>query len=85
MKIPSFENIDLITERHLRQVESKTFKKWSSHLEEELDCSLASLDWMTPEGIKVHPLYLEENIKKLDHLNSFPGLAPFVRGPYPSM
>jgi methylmalonyl-CoA mutase len=34
----------------------------------------------TPEGITVRPLYRREDVVDLDHLASFPGLAPFVRG-----
>ncbi|SNZ07033.1 methylmalonyl-CoA mutase [Cohaesibacter gelatinilyticus] len=41
--------------------------------------------WTTPEGIDVKASYNEAEIKDLDFTNSWPGLAPFVRGPYPTM
>ncbi|MGQ0465239.1 MAG: methylmalonyl-CoA mutase [Sporichthyaceae bacterium] len=41
--------------------------------------------WQTPEGIEVPPLYTHEHIADLDFLQTFPGIAPFVRGPYPTM
>ncbi|MTI18922.1 methylmalonyl-CoA mutase [Rhodobacteraceae bacterium RKSG542] len=41
--------------------------------------------WMTPEGIAVKSSYSPEDLEGLDHLNSWPGLAPFMRGPYPTM
>nr|WP_321526087.1 methylmalonyl-CoA mutase [uncultured Cohaesibacter sp.] len=41
--------------------------------------------WHTPEGIDVKDAYAESEISKYDFLNSWPGLAPFVRGPYPTM
>ncbi len=44
-----------------------------------------TLDWMTPESIKVKPLYTAEDLEKIEHTNSMPGLAPFIRGPYPTM
>ncbi len=39
----------------------------------------------TPEGIAVKPLYEADDIKNLDHIAAMPGMAPFLRGPYPSM
>src|SRR5580658_7813183 len=42
-------------------------------------------DWETPEGIPVHPVYGPADIQGLDFLDGYPGLAPFVRGPYPTM
>lgn len=38
------------------------------------------LVWKTNEGIDVQPFYREENLEKLDYLNSLPGEFPFVRG-----
>ena len=39
----------------------------------------------TPEGIAVKPLYTSEDIAALEHVNSLPGFAPFVRGPKATM
>ncbi|NNK37035.1 MAG: methylmalonyl-CoA mutase [Xanthomonadales bacterium] len=39
----------------------------------------------TPEGIDVKPLYTAADLEKLDHLESLPGIAPFVRGPKATM
>jgi methylmalonyl-CoA mutase len=46
---------------------------------------LEALDWMTPEGIPVKPLYTAEDIEGMAHVNSLPGLAPYVRGPKATM
>jgi methylmalonyl-CoA mutase len=46
---------------------------------------LEALDWMTPEGIPVKPLYTAEDIEGMEHVNSLPGLAPYVRGPKATM
>lgn len=47
------------------------------------------LDWLTPEGIEVKPVYIaadrDEAVAAGYPLDSFPGAAPFVRGPYPTM
>ncbi len=39
----------------------------------------------TPEGIDLQPLYTSADLEGLDHLETVPGLPPFVRGPYPTM
>ncbi|MCT7373471.1 methylmalonyl-CoA mutase [Chelativorans salis] len=39
----------------------------------------------TPEGISIRRAYGEEDLKDLPFLDTYPGLPPFVRGPYPTM
>src|SRR5262245_15081373 len=41
--------------------------------------------WLTPEGIRVKRLYGEADLEGLPFLDTYPGAAPFVRGPYPTM
>jgi methylmalonyl-CoA mutase len=41
--------------------------------------------WATPEGIAIRPAYDAADIEGLAALSGFPGLAPFTRGPYPTM
>ena len=41
--------------------------------------------WLTPEGIAVRPAYGPADVAGLDTLSGYPGLAPFLRGPYPTM
>src|SRR6267142_584308 len=41
--------------------------------------------WLTPEGILVKPGYGEADLKGIDFLNTWPGLPPYLRGPYPTM
>ncbi len=41
--------------------------------------------WETPERIAVKPLYTAEDVEGLDFLKTWPGLPPFLRGPYPTM
>jgi methylmalonyl-CoA mutase len=47
--------------------------------------SAEELTWQTPEGIPVKPLYTAEDLAGLEHLDSLPGFAPFVRGPRATM
>ena len=47
--------------------------------------SAAGEAWVTPEGIPVKPVYTGADTTGLDFLDTWPGLAPFLRGPYPTM
>ena len=44
-----------------------------------------TLNWTTPEGIVVKPLYTEADLDGVGHLGGLPGLAPFTRGPRATM
>ncbi len=41
--------------------------------------------WLTPEGIEVATSYGPADLEGLDFLETYPGIAPFLRGPYPAM
>jgi methylmalonyl-CoA mutase len=41
--------------------------------------------WDTPEGIPQRALYAAGDLEGVSHLGTYPGFAPFVRGPYPTM
>ncbi|SFL21472.1 methylmalonyl-CoA mutase [Methylobacterium pseudosasicola] len=41
--------------------------------------------WMTPEGIPVKGRYGPEDREGIEFLDTYPGIAPFLRGPYPTM
>src|SRR6188474_1141133 len=41
--------------------------------------------WHSPEGIEILPVYGPEHLEGLDALDTYPGIAPFLRGPYPTM
>ena len=61
-------------------------QKWTDLATKQLKGkSPDTLDWMTPEGIQVKPLYTAEDIEGMEHVNTLPGLAPFVRGPMATM
>ncbi len=45
----------------------------------------AQAEWLTPEGISVKSLYTGADLDGLTHLDTFPGLPPYLRGPYPTM
>jgi methylmalonyl-CoA mutase len=41
--------------------------------------------WLTPEGVAVESIYMPDALKGLDALDTYPGIAPYLRGPYPTM
>jgi methylmalonyl-CoA mutase len=41
--------------------------------------------WLAPEGIAVKPVYGPDDIAGLDFVDGYPGIAPYLRGPYPTM
>ena len=59
--------------------------RWSDALATETGKDLDALLWDTPEGIPVRPLYTAADRDGLDFLGGLPGIAPFGRGPYPTM
>jgi methylmalonyl-CoA mutase len=46
---------------------------------------LAALNWITPEGITVQPLYTKRDVDALPYADTLPGFEPFVRGPQATM
>ncbi|MFJ6328443.1 MULTISPECIES: methylmalonyl-CoA mutase [unclassified Rhizobium] len=63
----------------------KTLADWEALATRELKSPVDSLTWETPEGIAIKPLYTRDDLKAIDHLDSLPGFAPFVRGPRATM
>src|SRR6202040_2852309 len=47
--------------------------------------SAAGSPWPPPEGIPVKPVYGSDDVAGLDFLDGYPGIAPYLRGPYPTM
>src|SRR4051812_47074246 len=44
-----------------------------------------ALNWVTPDGIAVKPLYTAADLQGLPHTNTLPGFEPFIRGPQATM
>ena len=47
--------------------------------------NVEALNWVTPEGIVVKPLYTRADVDGLPYTDTLPGLPPFVRGPQATM
>ncbi|MBW2366831.1 MAG: methylmalonyl-CoA mutase [Deltaproteobacteria bacterium] len=60
--------------------------KWEELATKELRGKpLEELTWTTPEGVSVKPIYTAKDLENLEHMDSMPGFAPFVRGPKATM
>ena len=44
-----------------------------------------SAPWIAPEGIAVKGVYGRHDTRGVDFIDTYPGLPPFLRGPYPTM
>jgi methylmalonyl-CoA mutase len=62
-----------------------SLETWRKAAEGAAKRPLSELDWETAEQIAVKSLYTAADRAGLEHLDTYPGLAPFVRGPYSSM
>ena len=56
-------------------------KKWAELAAKELrGRAIDDLTWDTLEGIKVQPLYTQDDAADLPHMGGTPGVAPYTRG-----
>ncbi|MCW8889537.1 MAG: methylmalonyl-CoA mutase, partial [Sedimenticola sp.] len=63
-----------------------TLEAWKKQAEKELrGRPLDALNWDTPEGIQIKPLYTAADLAGLENCDSLPGFAPFMRGPRATM
>ena len=56
---------------------------WSDPCSEQ--ASAKAEIWHTPEGIAVKHRYGPHDLADLPYLDTYPGIAPYIRGPYPTM
>ena len=70
---------------------AKTLEDWTRLAQAELrGKSLDSLDWTTPEGIRVKPLYTAADLEAIEAAgfplyHAMPGFPPYLRGPRATM
>jgi methylmalonyl-CoA mutase len=50
-----------------------------------LRASPSASPWLTPEGIAVNSVYAARDVEGLADVDTYPGIPPFLRGPYPTM
>jgi methylmalonyl-CoA mutase len=78
--IPDFGSVELG-----RASAATSSDDWHKQFEETTGRSVAEATWETPEGIAVPPLFTPADLAGLDFLATYPGIAPYLRGPYPTM
>jgi methylmalonyl-CoA mutase len=59
--------------------------EWAARLKAETGKSPEERAYQTLEQIELQPLYTAADLKDCEHLDTMPGLAPYLRGPYGSM
>ncbi|MGB2293847.1 MAG: methylmalonyl-CoA mutase, partial [Parvibaculales bacterium] len=78
-KLPDFSKLSLSLNA------SADVGAWQNAAKTVQDNDDAATLRQTPEGIDVKPLYTAADRDGLPYLDSYPGLAPFIRGPYSTM
>ncbi|GAA2664598.1 MULTISPECIES: methylmalonyl-CoA mutase [Actinosynnema] len=78
--IPDFSRVDLGAPSG-----SDDRARWQAALHDATGKGADALAWETPEGIGVKPVYTAEDLAGLDFLRTYPGVPPYLRGPYPTM
>jgi len=64
----------------------KNYLNWAQIAKKELkNNKLDNLHSKTPDGIEIKPLYTIEDLKNLEHVFSYPGIDPYLRGPKATM
>jgi methylmalonyl-CoA mutase len=78
--VPNFAEIDFDAPETLPAGSTRDALKQRAH-----ESTQRAERWLTPEGIPVQPVYTAEDLAGVEHLQTMPGLPPFVRGPYSTM
>ena len=55
------------------------------HIEKSSGVHSVEAEWLTPERIQVKPVFTENDLENMEHLNYAAGIPPFLRGPYSTM
>ncbi|MEU4668801.1 methylmalonyl-CoA mutase [Amycolatopsis sp. NPDC023774] len=79
MTIPNFADVPLGNPEPVDRA------AWAQAVQEATGKGPDALAWETPEGIGVKPVYTADDLSDVDFLGTYPGIAPFLRGPYPTM
>ena len=87
--IPNFGDVPLQGDTVAVEPDPGAAHRWIDRAAAAHGYAAEHLDWTTPEGILVKPLYTgadrDQAVAAGYPLNSFPGEPPFIRGPYPTM
>ena len=68
------------------EFQSATLKQWAKAAAKSApDGNVEALNWITPDGIAVKPLYTAADTANLPHADTLPGFEPYLRGPQATM
>jgi len=74
-----------MTEKH-SEFKASTLEAWAKAAAKSAPGgNVEALNWVTPDGIAVKPLYTAEDTAHLAHTNTLPGFEPYLRGPQATM
>jgi methylmalonyl-CoA mutase len=63
-----------------------TYDEWAALATKQMKgLTPEEMEWHTPEGVPIKVLYTKDDVKDLEYTNTFPGMAPYVRGPMATM
>ncbi|TAL02448.1 MAG: methylmalonyl-CoA mutase [Rhodospirillaceae bacterium] len=79
--IPNFAQVALASTANISAGDANAWRADA----EQAGTPLDDLAWATPEGLAIKPLFTAADVAGLDFLDTRPGIAPFLRGPYPAM
>ena len=79
MSIPNFADVELGRPAGADRAD------WEQALQAGTGKGPDALAWDTAEGIGISPVYSGEDLSDVDFLETYPGIAPFLRGPYATM
>ncbi len=65
--------------------DSSDLDAWEKAAARSCKGDVSKLNWVTPEGITVKPLYTRRDVEGLRYADTLPGFEPFVRGPQATM
>ncbi|KQV48136.1 methylmalonyl-CoA mutase [Pelomonas sp. Root1217] len=69
-----------------REFKPATLEQWTKAAAKSAPGGdVAALNWVTPEGLTVKPLYTAADVAGLPHADTLPGFEPFLRGPQATM
>lgn len=85
-QIPNFSRVPLTETGPVSETTPEdTAQRWASAVLDNTGKDADALEWEAPEGIGIKPLYTGEDTAGLDFLHTYPGIAPYARGPYSTM
>ncbi|RCW43153.1 methylmalonyl-CoA mutase [Halopolyspora algeriensis] len=79
-RVPSFADIPLDD-----PVGSGGHEQWAGAVQAATGKEADALTWEAPEGIGIKPLYTSADTAELEFPRTYPGIAPYLRGPYSTM